>query len=333
MSSWLKNQNIKRIFKDTDRVKNTIKYCYEPYLFNSDSGRTIENAIKLFNIYITNIKKIVHVYQPYYKDKVPATGLGDFIRGSYFLYQYCKLIDKEFEVNMNYHIINTVLDNTYNEINPYYLKNIEHSTINNYHPNTDIKNHKHYIDVITNVNSYISKCKVDDNGELYVCMKLYPMFTITDDERMFFRNIFKYNQIMTNEILQNDIREPYNIIHIRSGDKYLIKNENISNEYITNVLKIIKQNMKENTILIGDSNDIKNKIIEAIPNLIRINNKISHMGEGVDVTFETVKNNMIEFDIMSKASSIFSISAYEHGSGFSKWCAETYNIPYTAVYF
>ena len=91
--------------------------------------------------------------------------------------------------------------------------------------------------------------------------------------------------------------------------------------------------MKENTILLGDSNAVKNRIIKEIPNLIRINNNISHMGEGVDVTLETVKNNMIEFNIMSKASSIFSISVYEHGSGFSKWCAEIYNIPYTGVYF
>ena len=332
MTSWVKYQNTKRIFKETKETKeNTYKLCYEPYLFNSDSGRRISNAIKSFSIYLTNVKKIVNVYQPYYKNKVPVSGLGDFIRGSYFLYQYCKLLDIEFEVNMNYHMINTVLDNSYNEIKSYYLENIEHSDVINYHINENIKNIDLYIDIINKVNTYISKCTVDD-GVLYACMKLYPMFKITE-ERAFFRNIFKYNQIMLNEIILNEIKTPYNIIHIRSGDKHLINNENISDKYIKNIIKIIKEHMKKDTILMGDSNDVKNKIIEQIPNLIGINNKISHMGEGVDISLETVKNNMIEFNIMSKALSILSISIYEHGSGFSKWCAETYNIPYTAIYF
>lgn len=343
MTSWVKHQNIKRIFKETKETKtkeNTPKPSYEPYLFNSDSGRSISNAIKSFGIHLTKVKKIVNVYQPYYKNKVLATGLGDFIRGSYFLYQYCKLLDKEFEVNMNYHMINTVLDNSYNEIKLYYLENIEHSDITNYHTAENVKNINLYIDVINKVNSYISKCKMDENGVLYVCMKPYPMFKITE-ERAFFRNIFKYNEMTLNEMTLNELKTPYNIIHIRSGDKHLIHNQNISDEYIKNIIKIIKENMKgnmkenmkEHTILMGDSNDVKNKIIEQIPSLHQLTNKISHMGEGVNVTLETVKNNMIEFNIMSKASSIFSISMYQHGSGFSKWCAETYNIPYTAVYF
>ena len=345
MTSWVKHQPIRRIFKETNETNETKetktketkepKPSYEPYLFNSDSGRSITNTIKSFGIHLTKVKKIVNVYQPYYKDKVPAPGLGDFIRGSYFLYQYCKILNKVFEVNMNYHMINTVLDNSYNDIKLYYLENIEHSDITNYHTAENVKNINLYIDVINKVNSYISKCKVDENGVLYVCMKPYPMFKITE-ERKFFRNIFKYNEIILNEMTINEIKEPYNIIHIRSGDKHLIHNENISDEYIKNIVKIIKENMKENmkknTILMGDSNDVKNKIIKEIPSLHQLTNKISHMGEGVDVTLETVKNNMIEFNIMSKASSIFSISMYQHGSGFSKWCAETYSVLYTALY-
>jgi len=147
--------------------------------------------------------------------------------------------------------------------------------------------------------------------------------------KIIFKNIFKY------KVFKN-IKEPYSIIHIRSGDRYLIDNEIVSHEYITDVVEIIKENMKdkkENIMLIGDSNDVKNKIIKMIPSLLLSNNEISHMGEGVNVTLETVKNNMEDFYIMSKALSILSISMYEHGSGFSKWCAETYSIPYKCFYF
>ena len=66
--------------------------------------------------------------------------------------------------------------------------------------------------------------------------------------------------------------------------------------------------------------------------MVILDGNISHMGEGVYVSTDNIKNNMIEFYIMSKSSSILSISLYEHGSGFSKWCAETWNIPYTGIY-
>ena len=114
MTSWVKHQPIRRIFNETKETNETKtketktkepKPSYEPYLFNSDSGRSITNTIKSFGIHLTKVKKIVNVYQPYYIDKVPAPGLGDFIRGSYFLYQYCKILNKEFEVNMNYHML------------------------------------------------------------------------------------------------------------------------------------------------------------------------------------------------------------------------------------
>ena len=323
MTSWINARPIKRIFKEKIEKIEKIKHCYEPYLFNHESGRNISNNIRKFGIYLTDIKKIVNVYKPYYK-KIPASGLGDFIRGSYFLYQYCKLLDIEFEVNMKYHMINTVLDNTFNDIESYILENIEHSDISNCNTNMDL-----CINTIDNVNSYLLRCNMDENGVLYVCMKVYPMFIITEEERLFFRNIFKY------KVFKN-IKEPYRIIHIRSGDRYLIDNEIVSHEYITDVVEIIEENMKdkkEHIILIGDSNDVKNKIIKMIPSLLLSNNEISHMGEGVNVTLETVKNNMEDFYIMSKALSILSISMYEHGSGFSKWCAETYSVPYTAFYF
>ena len=100
MTSWINAHPIKRIFKEKIEKKEKTKNCYEPYLFNSESGRSISNNIRKFGIYLTDIKKIVNVYKPYYK-KIPASGLGDFIRGSYFLYQYCKLLDIEFEVNNN----------------------------------------------------------------------------------------------------------------------------------------------------------------------------------------------------------------------------------------
>jgi hypothetical protein len=129
MTSWIKSTNQKkRIFKNLEEV-NTIQVvsplspiyniCYIPYLFDYNEKR-LSNIIKEFCIMkLYNVKKIVNVYKPYYKNNVPAAGLGDYIRGSIFLYQYCKIANIDFDMNMNYHGINYILDNTYYSIKTY----------------------------------------------------------------------------------------------------------------------------------------------------------------------------------------------------------------------
>ena len=174
-------------------------------------------------------------------------------------------------------------------------------------------------------------------------MKPYPIFKITGDDRIFIKNCLKYNKILENELnnkkeLYNLIPNNYNVIHIRSGDKYLIYNNNNTNvtDLIHKLTRIIEEYITNNTnkqiVLLGDSNNILNILVKQYPQLINFNNDISHMGEGVNCTYDNIKNNMIEFYIISESSSIYSISTYHHGSGFSNWCAEINNIPYTSIY-
>ena len=61
-------------------------------------------------------------------------------------------------------------------------------------------------------------------------------------------------------------------------------------------------------------------------------NPITHFGEGVVLEEEKVKNTMIDFYLLSHSKSIFSYSVNKHGSGFSYWCAKTFNIPYVCKY-
>jgi hypothetical protein len=37
---------------------------------------------------------------------------------------------------------------------------------------------------------------------------------------------------------------------------------------------------------------------------------------------------MIDFNMFSHATSVIAFSVYKHGTGFSKWAAETYSVPY-----
>ena len=51
-----------------------------------------------------NIVSIINVYQPEYKDFTKATGFGDFIRGSYFLMQFCEQYNIEYDICINHPI-------------------------------------------------------------------------------------------------------------------------------------------------------------------------------------------------------------------------------------
>ena len=90
--------------------------------------------------------------------------------------------------------------------------------------------------------------------------------------------------------------------------------------------------MENNYLLIADSNDVKKIVENYFPNFKILMNPITHFGEGVVLEEEKVKNTLIDFYLLSRSKSIFSYSAYKHGSGFSYLCAKTFNIPYVCKY-
>ena len=59
---------------------------------------------------------------------------------------------------------------------------------------------------------------------------------------------------------------------------------------------------------------------------------ITHLGYNLLVKYDAVKNTLVDFYLMSQSRHIYSYSVYTHGSGFSKWCAVLYNIPYETYY-
>jgi hypothetical protein len=129
-------------------------------------------------------------------------------------------------------------------------------------------------------------------------------------------------------------KDSFTVIHIRFGDKYLIDNNQLFNvRMLDNLKKEIKEfvlthSQSENYLLLADNNSIKQYLVETFPFLKTSFKQITHLGEGVSFDHEKTQNTLVDFHLMSYAKEIVSYSCYLHGSGFSKWCAETYDIPY-----
>ena len=213
--------------------------------------------------------------------------------------------------------------------------------------------------------------KQEKEKEPILCYTIaYPMNPVIPvKHKRFMRGIFnptdEMNEYLNEKLKTLDlVKNQYKVIHIRCGDKYLFTPEEKTVQQKENLDKKEKEKEKEKEekiyqnilakleedlleldqiqnqykyLLISDNNQIKPRLIkeqeqEQKRNIQTLMNEITHLGEGVELDNEKVKNTLLDLYLISNANQILSYSVYEHGTGFSKWLAETYNIPYTCKY-
>jgi hypothetical protein len=282
---------------------------------------------------LKTIKKIHNVYKINFKN-APATGFGDFIRGCYYLLEF----SEKYNVTVDFHIYDSTIKNY---LKYFYLKpNINEMIANNINKYTDINsnfiNNNGVIDYIVdgktsdfinylysqpvyNNNSFINTI----NFPLHIINKQHINRMKTILEPTYDFNIEIDNIMYKLGLIKND----YITYHIRLGDNFLENQfELIQNNKLCQIIDKIYVDDNNNYLLISDSVLIKNILTEKYPKLKILHNDIVHISQNNDA--DKVKNTLIDFYLMSYSKNIISFSIYMHGSGFSKWCAKTYDIPY-----
>ena len=306
-----------------------------PLSFNVDRIR--KRGIKIFN----------HVYQIKYENgKENGSGLGDFLRGCYFILEFCETYNFQFKIIFNNCISKFLLIKTHDlERFDNVLKGISVCRNNNFRE-FDVKNNdiikdqlKDNKNIMADFVDYVVKLP-QYSGNVFMYCIAFPINEIPEKNKEHMRKFLEPTnemQLTINQTLDdlNITSKQYIVIHIRSGDSYLKEeNDTFTNGYIRDLITNIKKdiNSENNYLLIADSNDVKKIIQKYFPNFKTLMNPITHFGEGVILEEEKVKNTLIDFYLLSQSKSIFSYSAYQHGSGFSYWCAKTFNIPYVCKY-
>lgn len=275
-----------------------------------------------------SIKHVINVYQPIYKNDKKASGFGDFIRGNYFLMQFCDTFNLKFTAIINHPIQrflkNNGIHNLDNSELPNY-ENIEFYQQVKIEGFLDENNLNHFLNTSENTN---------ENRNVFINTYLYPQNDVPQKHKQVMRSILEpipelitqVNNVLTNLNLE---RNRFNVIHIRSGDKYLIENSMIDPIFIQKLHRVLYfLNNAETYLLVTDSYKLKYVLMKLFPRLKMFFNEITHFGEGVELNNEKVKNTLVDFYVMASSKKIYSFSVYDHGTGFSRWCAETYNIPY-----
>ena len=313
---------------------------------NLEKEKNIDDKFNEENV--SNLKKkqvttICHVYQTKYNN-INVTGLGDFIRGCFFTLQFCGKHNFKCEILIN-HPISIFLKNV--KLHSLYPK--LYNTLNFTQCNlTDTIFSKN-----NNIENFILAGKTNDfvkylcnlkimNHTIFSYNILHPYDKITDEECDIVKTLLEPSDEMEQYI--NDemtkygiIKKQFIVIHVRSGDTYLKKETKIFNSHYFKTLtreifNIIKYNNGNDLLLIADNNEIKYMLYKKFPRIKILYKDITHLGEGITLEKENVKNTMIDFYLFSNASRIFSFSVYRHGSGFSYWCSKIYNIPYTCKF-
>lgn len=300
----------------------------------------IENKKKMVDTSVlTKIQIISMIYKESYKNKF-VTGFGDFLRGSFFLLEFCRKFKIKYNI-LVYHPIHQFFKNpTINrEIPDSVIDSIEYCEYCNinfdanstYNSDTSSLYHEFF--------NYLNRQDIY-NRNLFIYTICYPTYQIHNENKQILRRIIEPIQEIENNINQmlghmKLSKKNYIILQIRSGDDFLNKlNNTLTNEYKEKLLRILKNiitGKKRSILLIADNLMVKNFVIRHFPFIKTYFKEITHLGENANLNSENIKNTLIDFYIMSYSCFIYSISSYDHGSGFSKWCSVTYEIPYHCI--
>lgn len=328
----IQQKKTKKEIKADDYIKD-----HNPYMDNVLKEEVCELNLN------ENIKTIYNVIKLNYDNDVKATGLGDYIRGCYFLLQYCEenklnygfdiidnnmamFLDKFKDANHNSYIVNKLDKNNGIHI-------IDNNNYISYENDNDIENKNELIEFF---NSNIP----NDKGCIFVNINCYPNKNIDQNHIIIMRDLLTpteeiYNEV--NHLLTNLSLTKYNfkVMHIRLGDDYIINNKSTIDidklMFVMREFNILKLDKMDDILLITDCNILKQYIFYNYPelNVKFIINDIRHTADLTHTSLDTIKNTLIDFYLMSYSTQITSLSVYGHGSGFSEWCATTYNIPYS----
>lgn len=303
-----------------------------------NNNQNVRDCVDSIKIQIDpSIKKIHNIFKPCFSNNLSPTGFGDFIRGSYFLLQFCRNNNIDPDFHIIEHPISKYLKYFQTKNSSFVSSDVNKCSEINSILSIDTNNCiLHSLDgsKILNFINFINSMK-NYNGNIFINTYLFPKTPIIQHDINFIRNMIEPTEEILNDVnkkLNNLSLEKYNfaVIHVRMGDEYLLNNKNsLDLKNLQKIIDNINELPKNNYLLITDCSILKKYIIQFYSHLQLkfILNNITHTVD--NITEEGVKNSLTDFYMMMYSNRIYSFSMYEHGSGFSQWCATTYDIPYS----
>lgn len=263
-------------------------------------------------------QKIVNVFKNSYKNSI-GMGIGDFLRGSFYLLNYCRDKNIEVDIDFSQHPIAKYLENIPTE------DSVDYDNVMYYSPY-----------VLTDLLKLIHSIE-NTNKILHVFTNPSQTHTIPDCDKHFMRNKFiptKELQTAIDETLcrLNLIKKEYSVIHIRAGDQYLVEHNPLEQTLIEKIYNALARKISASStyLLLTDSTELKKLLQHKYPKFIMEMKDIAHMHYQTE-NEQSLKNTMVDFFLIANAKSAIGLSVYGHITGFSMHCCAMNNIPYEGV--
>lgn len=248
-------------------------------------------------------------------------GLGDIIRGMVSAGLFCEHNQYEYIIDTSLHPASSWLtDTTHSHTELIKIKNVT------FIPNNPLDGLSTYIQTNqTNVITLMTNAFIPDGSVIsqYVQDKVKHAISLKPK----YNN--KLEQIKETLNLPND----YNILHFRLGDRGFgtdstgnqIGYEHEQLDNYDQVVSIIDSHDFENTLIMSDSQQLKNYIKKHRPHAkMYSTTRIAHVGRP-DHT-DNMLDTLLEFHLATGSKQIFTHSVYGHPSGFVNACTLLYNI-------
>lgn len=286
----------------------------------------------------TKLKKIVNVYKLHYRNGA-SPGLGDYLRGCFCLMQISYLLNIEFDLDISQHPLSKYIED------PTRVEGIDYNKLDKYYGinRTDGKNN--YENARNNINidflkNIIGHLNAQDYETFGLFSNAFPCFNFYSQKG---KDIIK-SKLRPNEYMRKYIdftlsqlglsKKGYGVIHIRSGDKYLVNGESVDAQLIIKFRNILKHFTFSDRkyLIISDCNVLKS-FLKTFPNFYIYVKQIEHLGGEALKSTETngIMNTMLDFFLMEHSNAILSLSVYGHVSGFSKYASIINDIPFKYV--
>ena len=303
------------------------------------------------------VRTLVNVYQERYREGQPNTGFGDFLRGCYFLLQVCDNLGIQCDIELR-HLLGKWVECSEQrdrciktEIPRYMETNRGHNEVRS---NGELVNHcRDRESMYKDFCAYLQQQVRRHHGHVPGgTLSMYNIcFPWEEEIRPQHRECMRRWLAPTTEMrsLLDDtlsrlqlVPERYVVLHVRCGDAFLIEgNDTIPPVLLQELFRYLDALVDDNPslssspiLLLADNQAIKHIVQDRYPllSLCAEYHSITHFGEGVPQHEEQVRNSMLDFYLLSCARRIYCFTTNTHGSGFSKWCAVTYQIPYVDKY-
>lgn len=236
-------------------------------------------------------------------------GLGDILRGTIQLYQFCK-------------------KNNYNFIVDIQLHNLSNHLVNHSHEFSQIiKNNKYNIQFVCmkEIEQYVGN---NTNDVIYFFTNGCQNFSenLDIETKLFMRDLLTPNDATKDFIVNKSSTLPIinSVLHYRLGDEELILKSNSAN--MNSIVDHVMKNCEDHDILLSDSKKFKLMVREVnnCKNLIIFETEPKHIGFE---SSESLNDTLFEFFLMTKSKKIKTYSNYGWISGFVFWIHKIYDVP------